>query len=326
MFDFLDKFLVDASCLSNLSHLTGHTILQTSSKSQRSSIFPGRLLSILRHQFLPIILANLSQSHRPISLSERRFYSSDQSSSNSNDDDDETYKMEQYYKQYMELFKSDSPTNGNSSGGQRSNDHQEFLESSNIPSNRSSSIATVLTMLSNRIVDDRKAPTNDDAGSDAKMLSHVDNRTGKAKMVNVGGKSDTKRVATATGRVRLNEETFRLVKDNQIKKGDVLTVAQLAGIMSTKQTSSLIPLCHNITIAETDVQLTLDESSCSVVVCCTVSAVGKTGVEMEALTGVSIAALTVYDMCKSVSQDILIDDIKLVRKVGGKSGEYVRNS
>jgi len=310
---------VDTSRLSNFSHSTSSTELHTSSESQRSSIFPGRILSHLRHQFVPIFIAHVSQSHRLESLSARRLYSSDQSSTNGNNDNDETLKM----KQYMEPFKIDLPTNGNTSGDQPSNDNQEFREFSNVLSSQSSSVLSMLS--SNRIADKAKEPPNADSNS-VKMLSHVDNQTGKAKMINVGGKSDTRRVAVATGRVRLTEKTFRLVQENQIKKGDVLTVAQLAGIMATKQTSSLIPLCHNITIAETDVQLTLDRSTCSVVVSCTVSAVGKTGVEMEALTGVSVAALTVYDMCKSVSQDILIEDIKLVRKVGGKSGEYVRNS
>lgn len=307
--------------MSDFSHSTGSMIHRhSSSESRRSSIFSGR---ILRHQFVSIFVANVS--HRLLSFSGRRLYSSDKSSTNGNDGDDETFKMEQYYKHYMDLFKTHSPTNGNTSGRQPSNDNQEFLELSNLPPNQSSSIASVLSMLSNHEVDKAKeSPTAD--SNFVKMLSHVDNRTGKAKMVDVGGKSDTRRVAMATGRVRLTEETFRLVQENQIKKGDVLTIAQLAGIMATKQTSSLIPLCHNITIADTDVQLTLDKSTCSVGVCCTVSAVGKTGVEMEALTGVTIAALTVYDMCKSVSQDILIEDIKLVRKVGGKSGDYVRKS
>jgi cyclic pyranopterin monophosphate synthase len=318
----VDKFLLDTSRLPTFSHSIGCTIpvLYTSAASRRSSIFPGRSLSHLRQQFFHTFIAY--PLHRPPSLSKQRLYSSDQSS---NDGDDERYKMEQYYKQYMDLFKRDTPTNGNTSAIRPNNDDQESPEFTNAPSDQSSFISTVLSMSSNRTGDRMEDPPSADS-SFVKMLSHVDNQTGKAKMVNVGGKSDTRRVAVATGRVRLSEETFRLVQDNQIKKGDVLTVAQLAGIMATKQTSCLIPLCHNITIAATDVQLTLDISTSSVVVCCTVSAVGRTGVEMEALTGVSVAALTVYDMCKSVSQDIVIEDIKLVSKVGGKSGKYVRKS
>lgn len=157
-----------------------------------------------------------------------------------------------------------------------------------------------------------------------KILSHID-PAGRARMVDVGNKSATTRVAVATGLVQLPGETFRMVSENKMKKGDVLTVAQLAGIMGTKHTSSLIPLCHNIPISNADVSLKLNERTCCVEVTCSVSTVSNTGVEMEALTGVAITLLTIYDMCKSASHDIVITDIKLKTKYGGKS-EYVSNS
>jgi len=138
-------------------------------------------------------------------------------------------------------------------------------------------------------------------------------------MVDVGSKSATSRAATAAGRVKLGELAFRLVVENRLKKGDVLSTAQLAGVMAAKQTSRLIPLCHNVALTSVDVTLTLDGASRSVVVECTARCRGRTGVEMEALTGVAVAALTVYDMCKSVSHDIVICDIQLVSKTGGKS-------
>jgi len=149
-------------------------------------------------------------------------------------------------------------------------------------------------------------------------LSHV-GESGKAKMVDVGSKSATLRVATASGRVKLGDPAFWLVAENRLKKGDVLSTAQLAGIMAAKQTSRLIPLCHNIVLTSVDVTLSLDSASLSVVVECTARSCGQTGVEMEALTGVSVAALTVYDMCKSASHDIVVSDIQLVSKTGGKS-------
>ena len=149
-------------------------------------------------------------------------------------------------------------------------------------------------------------------------LSHVGD-SGMVKMVDVGSKSATSRVAVAAGRVKLGGTAFQLVAENRLKKGNVLTTAQLAGIMAAKQTSQLIPLCHNIVLTSVDVTLTLDSASLSVIIECTARSCGQTGVEMEALTGVSVAALTVYDMCKSVSHDIVISDIKLLSKTGGKS-------
>lgn len=153
-------------------------------------------------------------------------------------------------------------------------------------------------------------------------LSHVDGE-GHAQMVDIGAKKDSNRIATATAVVYLGPEAFQLVKDNKIGKGNVLTVAQLAGIMACKSTPSLIPLCHNIHITHSEVDLELDDERHAVFITGTVNSVSKTGVEMESLTAVTIAALTVYDMCKAVSRDIVISDVKLVRKSGGKSGDYV---
>ena len=153
-------------------------------------------------------------------------------------------------------------------------------------------------------------------------MSHATD-SGKVKMVDVGSKSETSRVAVAAGRVKLGAVAFQLVAENRLKKGDVLSTAQLAGIMAAKQTSQLIPLCHNVVLTSVDVNLTLDSASLSVVIECTTRSRGQTGVEMEALTGVSIAALTVYDMCKSVTHDIVISDVQLMSKTGGKS-EFCR--
>ena len=141
-------------------------------------------------------------------------------------------------------------------------------------------------------------------------------------MVDVGDKPSTNRVAVASGRVYLGKSAFTLVHQNKIAKGDVLSVAQLAGIMAAKRTSDLIPLCHNIPISKVDVKLTMEEKTYSVEVSAEVRIVGVTGVEMEALTAVSVAALTLYDMCKAVTHDILISQIRLIKKTGGKGGDY----
>ena len=153
-------------------------------------------------------------------------------------------------------------------------------------------------------------------------LSHVDNQ-GRAQMVDVGAKVESNRLAVATATVYLGPEAFRLLQHNKISKGNVLTVAQLAGIMASKQTPNLIPLCHNIHITHAEVNLELNEDKCAVNITGSVNSVGRTGVEMESLTAVTVAALTVYDMCKAVSHDIVISDIKVMKKVGGKSGGYV---
>ena len=156
----------------------------------------------------------------------------------------------------------------------------------------------------------------------ASKLSHIDSK-GHAQMVDVSAKEDTSRVAVATAMVYLGPKTFHLVKENRIQKGDVLTVAQFAGIMASKMTSSLIPLCHNIHITHSEVNLELDDENFAVCITGSTNSVGKTGVEMESLTAVTVAALTVYDMCKAVSREIVISDVKLLKKSGGKSGDYV---
>lgn len=149
-------------------------------------------------------------------------------------------------------------------------------------------------------------------------LTHVD-AAGRAAMVGVGGKVDTVRVAEAEGSIIIGSTAFQLVEANQLKKGDVLTVSQLAGVMGVKATSSLIPLCHPLLLTNISLTLTLDRESQGVRVRSRVECCGKTGVEMEALTGVSIALLTVYDMCKAVTKDMVIKDIRLLSKSGGKS-------
>jgi len=142
-------------------------------------------------------------------------------------------------------------------------------------------------------------------------------------MVDVGAKSDTERVAVARGEIHMLKATFDLIRDGQIKKGDVLTVAQIAGITAAKRTSDLIPLCHPLFLTKVDVDLALDESLPGVVITATAKTVGKTGVEMEALTAVSVAALTVYDMAKAAEKTMRIQNIRLVEKHGGKSGDIV---
>ena len=145
-----------------------------------------------------------------------------------------------------------------------------------------------------------------------KELTHTDKK-GKAVMVDVGEKEIQKRIARAAGHIILGADTIRLIKDNLLKKGDVLTVAQLAGISAAKQTSGLIPLCHNIVLDNVKVELSVDETGVKAEseVRCT----GKTGVEMEALTAVSISLLTVYDMCKAVDKNMIIDSITLTEKI-----------
>ena len=157
----------------------------------------------------------------------------------------------------------------------------------------------------------------------AEDFTHFDDQ-GNARMVNVGGKAETKRTAVAAGRVLMNRKTFELIRSGGVKKGDVLTVAQVAGIMGAKRTPDLIPMCHPICLSGVELELSLNEEMLAVDILATTSCTGATGVEMEALTAVSAAALTVYDMCKSVQRDMVIDDIRLLRKSGGQSGEFVR--
>ena len=152
--------------------------------------------------------------------------------------------------------------------------------------------------------------------------SHVDGK-GKARMVDVGGKEITQRKASATATVRLKPSTYDVVKDNRSTKGDVLAVAKIAAIQATKKTSDLIPLCHQIPLDHVEIEFNLDESNCAIVIKSSVSCTGRTGVEMEALTACSVAALTIYDMLKAVQRDIIIEDIRLIEKTGGKSGDFV---
>jgi cyclic pyranopterin phosphate synthase len=156
----------------------------------------------------------------------------------------------------------------------------------------------------------------------AGKLTHLD-ESGKAHMVDVGEKPETNRVAVAKGELQLKPETLELIRLGLLKKGDVLTVAQLAGIMGAKKTSELIPLCHPLPIHQVEVELELDEDLPGVLIKATVRTFGKTGVEMEALTAVSIAALTVYDMVKAVEKTGRIQNIRLVEKHGGRSGDVV---
>lgn len=150
------------------------------------------------------------------------------------------------------------------------------------------------------------------------------NEQGRAKMVDVGQKSISQRVAVAAGRVLVNEQTFGLIASGGMKKGDVLTVAQIAGVMGAKRTPDLIPMCHPILMDGIDLELGLNRERLAVEITAKVSCDGRTGVEMEALTAVSVAALTVYDMCKAVQKDMVITDIRLLQKSGGVHGDYRR--
>jgi cyclic pyranopterin monophosphate synthase len=154
-------------------------------------------------------------------------------------------------------------------------------------------------------------------------FTHID-ESGRARMVDVSAKGDTVRVATARGRVLMNPKTFELVRDGGMAKGDVLGIAQVAGVMGAKRTPEVIPLCHPLPITGVDLAFELNERDSAVEISATVRVTGKTGVEMEALTAVSIAALTVYDMCKAVDKDMIIDSVRLMEKTGGKSGHYLR--
>lgn len=151
------------------------------------------------------------------------------------------------------------------------------------------------------------------------------NDQGRARMVNVGDKAVTERTAVASSKVLLNAECYEKVKTGGMKKGDVLTVAQIAGIMGAKKTSEIIPMCHIVPVNGIDLKLELDDAERAVLIRSEVSCSGNTGVEMEALTAVSIAALTVYDMCKAVQKDIVITDIQLEKKTGGVHGDYHRS-
>jgi cyclic pyranopterin phosphate synthase len=152
-------------------------------------------------------------------------------------------------------------------------------------------------------------------------LSHID-AEGNAKMVDVSDKDVTERVATAAGSVYMAAETMKLVQEGGVKKGDVISVARLAGIMGAKKTPELIPLCHPLALNGIDVDLTLDPARNAVDITATCRVSGRTGVEMEALTAVSVAALTIYDMCKAVDREMRLSDIRLIAKSGGRSGDF----
>jgi cyclic pyranopterin monophosphate synthase len=151
-------------------------------------------------------------------------------------------------------------------------------------------------------------------------LSHLD-EAGRPHMVDVSAKADTDRIAIAKGLVKMQPATFKLIMSGGTKKGEVLSVAQLAGIMAAKKTPDLIPLCHPILIGSVQIGFSPDEAASTIEITATVESTGKTGVEMEALTSVSVAALTIYDMCKAVDRGMKIDNIRLIRKSGGKSGD-----
>lgn len=156
-------------------------------------------------------------------------------------------------------------------------------------------------------------------------LTHLDEQ-GAARMVDVGKKPDTERIAVAGGSVYLQAETLRLIREGAIKKGDVLTLARIAGIMAAKKTSELIPLCHPLPLNYIDLEMILDDEKNAIRITATARTFGKTGVEMEALTAVSVAALTIYDMAKAVDRAMRLSDIRLLEKHGGQHGDYVAGS
>ena len=158
-----------------------------------------------------------------------------------------------------------------------------------------------------------------------KEFTHFD-EAGNARMVDVSSKNETARVATATGKISMIPEAYSMVQKGSMKKGDVLGVARLAGIMAAKKVDSLIPLCHPLAITKADVTFSFQDDDYSILIKATVGITGRTGVEMEALTAVSVAALTIYDMCKAVDKSMEISDICLLKKSGGKSGDFIRKA
>ena len=155
-------------------------------------------------------------------------------------------------------------------------------------------------------------------------FTHFDD-DGKAVMVDITEKKITERIAVATGEIVMNKETLEAVKKGNIKKGDVLGVARIAAIMAAKQTHSLIPMCHNILLTNAKIEFSFDDEENKILIKSTVKTTGKTGVEMEALTMVAVAGLTIYDMCKSMDKFMVIGEITLVKKHGGKSGDWIKN-
>ena len=174
-----------------------------------------------------------------------------------------------------------------------------------------------------RIQEEMRDKRSGEVSMEEKRLTHFDGN-GRTRMVDVSGKSATLRTAVAGARVIVNPETFALIKEGRAEKGDVLGVAQVAGIMAAKKNSELIPMCHPVQITGVDIEFEMDEETCSIGIEATVRCKGETGVEMEALMAASVAALTIYDMCKAAQKDIEITGICLLSKTGGKSGEYVK--
>lgn len=158
-----------------------------------------------------------------------------------------------------------------------------------------------------------------------KELSHF-NEEGRSRMIDVGDKEDTARIAIAEGEVVMRPETLRLINEGKISKGDVLAVAQVAGIMAAKQTSQIIPMCHPLMLTSVDLNFKINEEAHKIIIKSKVKTVGRTGVEMEALTAVAIAGLTIYDMCKAVDRGMTIKAIRLIEKAGGKSGHYLNQN
>ena len=156
-----------------------------------------------------------------------------------------------------------------------------------------------------------------------KKLTHFDTK-GNAVMVDVGDKDVTTRTAVATGKIRVNEAVMKAVMAGTVKKGDVLGVARVAGIMAVKQTAGLIPMCHTLFISKCSIEFEIDKEEMEIKVICAATAEGKTGVEMEALTGVSVTLLTIYDMCKAIDKRMEMNEIQLETKSGGKSGDFAR--
>ena len=152
-------------------------------------------------------------------------------------------------------------------------------------------------------------------------MNHFDEQ-GNARMVDVSDKDITRRTATAQGAIKVSREVMDAIQGKKVKKGDVLTVAQTAGIMGTKRTPDIIPMCHPLSLTNAEVRFEIDEEACIITAFCTVVTEGKTGVEMEALTGVSVSLLTIYDMCKAIDKRMSFSDIHLVEKTGGKSGDF----
>ncbi|MGP1593661.1 MAG: cyclic pyranopterin monophosphate synthase MoaC [Treponema sp.] len=164
---------------------------------------------------------------------------------------------------------------------------------------------------------------NSNTEQTAGLLNHFDS-TGNAIMVDIGGKADTQRIAEAHGFITMNQAAYHAVRSGTAKKGDVLGTARIAGIMAAKKTAELIPLCHTIMLTHAGIQFILCDSECKIEAVCCVKTTGKTGAEMEALTGTSAALLTIYDMCKALDRGMTISGIEVVKKDGGKSGLYER--